>query len=74
VNCRECRAEMCTDGLLSKLRCADCRQIKLEHVCHVLLKAGLICSVGYVLVSLIMRRADPVDDLSLEDEFEPRAA
>ena len=53
---------------------ADCRQIKLEHVCHVLLKAGLICSVGYLLVSLIIRHADPVDDLSLADGFERRAA
>ena len=26
MNCHACRAEMCTEGLLSKLRCAECRQ------------------------------------------------
>jgi hypothetical protein len=58
VNCRECRGEMCTDGLLSKLRCADCRQIEFERLCKVALKAGLLLSVGGLVVSLLTRRAD----------------
>ncbi len=74
MNCRECRAEMCTDELLSKLRCAECRQINLEHVCNVLLKAGLILSVGCLVVSLIARHADRLDDSPLADGFERRAA
>ena len=73
VTCRECRAAMCTDELLSKLRCAECRQIKLEYVCHVLLKAGLILSVGCLVMSLI-GHADRLDDSSPADGAEHRAA
>jgi hypothetical protein len=50
---------MCTDGLLSQLRCAECRQIKVEAFCDVAIKAGLILSVGCLVVNLITRYANP---------------
>jgi len=58
TNCRECRAEMCTDGLLSKLRCAECRQIEFERFSNVVFKAGLILSVGYLVLNLLTARSD----------------
>jgi hypothetical protein len=42
MNCHACRAEMCTEGLLSKLRCAECRQIRLDQFCDATLKVALI--------------------------------
>ena len=30
MTCNECRQRMCTDELLTRLRCADCRQGKFE--------------------------------------------
>ena len=59
VSCHECRAEMCTDGLLSQLRCAECRQIKFEAFCDLAIKAGLILSVGCLVVNLITRYSNP---------------
>ncbi len=59
MNCRECRAEMCTDGLLSKLRCAECRQIEFERFSNIVFKAGLILSVGYFVLNLLPARSDP---------------
>ena len=69
MTCRECRAEMCTDGLLSQLRCAECRQIKFETFCNVALKAGLILSVGCLVVNLINRCSDRdlPSEMSVED-------
>jgi hypothetical protein len=60
VTCRECRAGMCTDELLSKLRCAECRQIKFEVFCDVAIRAGLILSVSCLVVNLITRFPNPV--------------
>ncbi len=48
---------MCTDGPLSQLRCAECRQIEFERFCSVALKAGLILSVGLLAIRLFTRRA-----------------
>ena len=59
MNCRACRAAMCTDGLLSELRCAECRQIEFERFCSVALKAGLILSIGLLAISMLTRIADP---------------
>ena len=59
MTCRECRAKMCTDGLLSRLRCAECRQIKFEAFCDVVIKAGLILSIGCLVVNLITRNSNP---------------
>jgi hypothetical protein len=67
VNCRQCRAGMCTDGLLSELRCAECRQIEFERFCSVALKAGLILSVTCLAVSLLTRRADLPEPTPLTD-------
>ena len=59
MTCRDCRAQMGTDGLLSQLRCAGCRQIKVEAFCDVAIKAGLILSVGCLVVNLITRYSNP---------------
>lgn len=52
MNCDQCRAEMSTDGLLSKLRCAECRQIRFDQFCDVALKTGMAISVGYLVIGL----------------------
>lgn len=59
MNCRACRAAMCTDGLLSELRCAECRQIEFEHFCSVAFKAGLLLSVGFLAFRMLTRNAEP---------------
>ena len=48
---------MCTDGLLNKLRCAECRQIKLDKFLDASIKAALIILGGVVFWKLL-RRAD----------------
>jgi hypothetical protein len=45
--------------MLTTLRCAGCRQIKFETFCNVAIKAGLILSVGCLVVSLITRYSNP---------------
>jgi hypothetical protein len=57
MNCRACRAEMCTEGLLSKLRCAECRQIRFEQFRDATLKAGVITLSG-VFVWFLVSRSD----------------
>jgi hypothetical protein len=47
VNCDICRARMCTDGLLSKLRCAECRQIKFAQFRAAAATASLIALGGF---------------------------
>ena len=68
MNCRACRAAMCTDGPLSQLRCAECRQIKFERFCSVALKAGLVLSVGLLAIRLFTRRSDPAPQLRMMDQ------
>ena len=63
MNCRACRAAMCTDGPLNQLRCAECRQIKFERLCSVALKAGLVLSFGLLAMRLFARRTDPAPHL-----------
>jgi hypothetical protein len=48
LNCRSCRDQMCTDGLLSELRCAHCRQIRFECFCAVAVRTSLI-AIGAVI-------------------------
>jgi prophage antirepressor-like protein len=55
MNCHACRAEMCTEGLLSKLRCAECRQIKFEQICDATLKVALITLSGVFVWFLVSR-------------------
>ena len=55
VTCDECRAQMCTDDLLSNLRCAECRQIKFEQFFDVGIKA-VIFTLGSVCAWLLLRR------------------
>ena len=31
MTCSECRERMCTDGVLNRVRCANCRQVKFEQ-------------------------------------------
>ena len=59
MNCRACRDAMCTDELLSQLRCAECSQIEFEHFCSLALKAGLLLSVGFLAVRMLTLNADP---------------
>lgn len=46
MTCRECRRQMCTDELLSNLRCAECRQIKFERFYHLATKAAMFALSG----------------------------
>jgi hypothetical protein len=57
VNCEICRSQMSTDGLLAKLRCAECRQLTFDRVCDAALKVGLTVCVGSVLLCLLTRWA-----------------
>jgi hypothetical protein len=60
MNCHACRAKMCTEGLLSKLRCAECRQIRLDQFCDATLKVALFTLSGvfaWFLVSSSKREA-----------------
>jgi hypothetical protein len=57
VNCETCRSEMGTDGLLSKLRCAECRQLSFDRTCDTTLKVGFTLCVGSILAYLLTRLA-----------------
>jgi hypothetical protein len=48
---------MSTDGLLGKLRCAECRQLTFHRVCDAALKVGLTVCMGSVLFCLLARWA-----------------
>jgi hypothetical protein len=48
---------MSTDGLLGKLRCAECRQLTFDRVCDAALKVGLTVCMGSVLFCLLARWA-----------------
>ena len=54
MTCNSCRARMCTDGVLSKLRCAECRQIEFERFYDVAAKLSLI-ALGGVLAWYFLR-------------------
>jgi hypothetical protein len=55
MSCETCQAEMCTTGGLSKLRCAECRQLTFERDCDVMLDVGLATCVGAALFCLLSR-------------------
>jgi len=68
VNCETCRARMCTDGLLSKVRCAECRQIKFAQFREIVEKASLIALGGFLAWSifrLAAREDTPVRETSV---------
>jgi hypothetical protein len=46
---------MCTDGLLSKLRCAECRQMKSDQFRDVAAKASLIALGGFFVWYFLLR-------------------
>jgi hypothetical protein len=46
MTCEECRRRMCTDDLLSNLRCAECRQINFEPFYRLIAKAALVAVSG----------------------------
>jgi hypothetical protein len=46
MSCYECRRRMCTENLLSELRCAECRQIRFERVCGIAVKAIVLAISG----------------------------
>jgi len=48
---------MCTDDLLSNLRCAECRQIKFEHFFDITIKATLF-ALGAVFAWMMIRRTE----------------
>jgi len=57
VNCEICRSKMSTDGLLTKLRCAECRQLGCDRMCDVILKISCAACFGSALLYLISRWA-----------------
>jgi hypothetical protein len=50
---------MSTDDLLTKLRCAECRQLNCDRMCDSILKFGLAVCFGSALICLISRWAKP---------------
>jgi hypothetical protein len=54
VTCADCRAEMCTTELLSKLRCAECHQIRGNELYDFAYEAFLV-GLGGVTAWLLMR-------------------
>src|ERR1700726_4478599 len=57
VNCDRCRAQMCTEGLLSNLRCAECRQIEFDRFFEVLLRTSLI-AIASLFAWLLARHSE----------------
>jgi hypothetical protein len=57
VNCDCCRARMCTDELLSNLRCAECRQIELDRLFELLLRTTLF-ALGSLFTWLLVRHSE----------------
>jgi hypothetical protein len=57
VNCDSCRAQMCTDELLSNLRCAECRQIEFDRLFEVVLRTSLI-AIGNLFAWLLARHSE----------------
>jgi hypothetical protein len=48
---------MCTDDLLSNLRCAECRQIEFDRIFEVLLPTSLV-ALGSLLAWLLVRHSE----------------
>lgn len=48
MTCVECREQMCTDVVLNRLRCADCRHIKFEELYRFVLNLSLMAIAGFV--------------------------
>jgi hypothetical protein len=48
---------MCTDDLLNKLRCAECRQIQFDRLSEIVLRASLLV-VGSLFGWLLVRRSE----------------
>jgi hypothetical protein len=63
---------MCTDGVLSKLRCAECRQIKSARFRDVAAKVSVI-ALGSLFVWYFFRRSTERDD-QVADEVPIHAA
>lgn len=58
LTCDICRARMCTEGVLSKLRCAECRQIKSDQFREVAAKSSLIALGSFFLWYLLFRSTE----------------
>jgi len=71
VNCDICRARMCTDGVLSKLRCAECRQIKFAQLREITEKASLIALAGFFAWYVFFRVAEREDPAVQEPSVHP---
>lgn len=54
VTCAECRAEMCTTELLSKLRCAECHQIRRNEL-YDFAHGAFLVGLGGVTAWLLIR-------------------
>lgn len=62
VNCSRCRAQMCTDDLLSKLRCAECRQVEFDRIFELCVRTSLL-ALGVTFVWLLVsHRTSPESD------------
>lgn len=57
VHCDRCRSQMCTDDLLSKLRCAECRQFEFDRLFEVALRASPL-ALGGLFAWLLVHRAE----------------
>ena len=54
---------MCTDGVLSQLRCAECRQIKSDQFRDLAAKASLIALGGFFVWYLFFRSTEREDQV-----------
>jgi hypothetical protein len=52
---------MCTDGLLTKVRCAECRQIKFAQFREFATKASLIALGGFFVWHIFFHRTERED-------------
>jgi hypothetical protein len=62
---------MCTDGVLSKLRCAECRQIKFAQLREIAEKASLIALGGFFAWYVFFRLAEREDPAVQEISVQP---
>jgi hypothetical protein len=60
MTCNECRQRMCTDELLTRLRCADCRHAQFEQFYDVAF-VTLLIAVTEALTWILWRRPQDCD-------------
>jgi hypothetical protein len=48
MTCSECRARMCTDGVLNRLRCAHCRHVKFDQFYDLTFALAFLASTTFI--------------------------